>query len=872
MRNAMILWGKTDRNDSTRFHPLLCHLLDTAAVAEALLPRFGNGFETPTPWVLYLCAIHDIGKVDPEFQCKAPQLRGLLLEAGWDVPSYREGFRHEGRSAEWIAQSLRTLGSDADSRIVIRQAITGHHGRFRTETPLDEDPIWRDARDAVACEVSRILDLPAGAPPPIRNASAEGVRLTGLIVLADWIASNDELFRYSGIGITVPLDRYFDFAREEAARAVSRLAFNTEATTSTSPPSFAQVWPGRMPRASQAAAERLCGGGLPPGLAIIEAPTGEGKTEAAIYMAECWNRALNRSGLYIALPTQATSNQIHRRYAEHLRSTSPDRTPPRLIHGMAWLLDDDVPEATSQIDGETGDEERSLDWFRNQKRALLATEGVGTVDQALIAALNVKHGFLRLLGLTGKVLIIDEVHAYDEYMTTIMERLLQWCATLRVPVILLSATLSKRQKLRLLEAYGGANASLGAASPEAYPLITVVPLDGIPMIEPVEPDPSRDRTITVEKHFGLLDDAEATAQLAIDATRNGGCACVLVNTVGAAQATYEAIRAHGEEDAYLFHARFPAGRRDDIEREITGLFGPNAGESGRPARPLRAIVVGTQVLEQSLDIDFDVMISQIAPVDLLLQRAGRLHRHARGPRQTGPAAVLHILLPPDESLDFGSTAWVYMRLPLLRTMAALHTRSHIKLPADYRVLIESVYGDPEIPATIISAEELNSAEAEWRADAAAAEHEAAEHLLPSPDPIVFSIAELAQRPVEEDEDGGRQDYFHARTRRGEETLTVLVLEEPDLISATRANAAPHRDQLRLLFRQKAGIPNWWLIGLNPAEGYEVPFVGPRWLRGAWVLPLQGGEWRGYDAGDRQVTIRNDVQLGLSRQTTSQKRR
>jgi len=903
------LWAKSYPDDPDRSHPLWCHLLDVAAVCEALVPRFGGVPSLPGAWLLYLVALHDIGKADARFQGKAP----ALVPPG--VPTASEGdcrgFRHEARSAEWITASLtaQLWGWEKEAARVVAQATRGHHGDFRADAYNETEWPWVDfygaRRDELAALVARALDVQPAARQRFTDASAEGIKLAGLIVLADWIASNPETYRYPALYPKDPPhqepDAYFAAARAEAQRAVRSLELDAgRAAPAAGRHGFTDIWPGLKafpPRPSQQALQdALQGAGVPPGLAIIEAPMGEGKTEAAVYLAACWGRP----GAYIALPTQATGNQMHRRYARFLRERDPNGPPPRLVHGMAWLQDDVAPEDVSRTEGEDDRERlRSREWFASAKRALLAQDGVGTVDQVLMAALNVKHGFLRLLGLTTKTLIIDEVHAYDVYMTTLMKTLLRWCRALDVPVILLSATLSRTQKAALAEAYGGAEAlPPRAARPEdePYPLLTFVPREGPAFTQEVPADPSWDRAIKVECHPATLDDPEETARLAREAVAGGGCACVLANTVASAQKIFRALQADPPPDTplFLFHARFRAERRQQIEDQVVGLFGKGPEGGPNPNRPPRAILVATQVVEQSLDIDFDVMLSQVAPIDLLLQRAGRLHRHRENdPRPTGPQAVLHVLLPPpgvDVQPDFGGIEvkkwgddWrgVYDRAALLRTLALLESKPEIHLPADFRPLIEGCYGDAPLPISTIPLEWIQQAETLRDDRRAASERAAKTHLVPDPAPHVFQYAPL-DPSVDEGEEGERASFFRAQTREGDDSRAVLVLHDSEMVAAVRRGAEqerapdqewrPGKEQLKALFLQKAALPAYWLSRVTAAEGYEMLTEVPKRLRHHVILIMQGGRWEGIqrhhnkDAGKdsvNRVTITDDPVLGLS---------
>ena len=901
------LWAKSYQNDPQRFHPLWCHILDVAAVCEALLPRFGGIEELPKEWLLYLVGLHDVGKADARFQGKAPELvPGLAAKGVLDKPGNCVGFRHEARSADWIMAQLSITWGPGAARVIM-QAIRGHHGDFQAGSQPGADyreqsdypqffDYYSPLREQLAKLIADTVQLPLLTLPQFSDASAAGMKLSGLIVLSDWIASNAETYHYPNLQTDTEPAAYYAAAREEAREAVRRLELDaTEADSEPVVQAFAKVWPEcTVLRPSQKALEEAVYAGVPPGLAIIEAPMGEGKTEAALYLAACWNRR----GAYIALPTQATSNQMHGRYETFLARTAPGRAP-RLVHGMAWLLDKVTPEEGARTEGIDNEERQiSWEWFASAKRALLASDGVGTVDQVLMAALNVKHGFLRFLGLTTKTLIIDEVHAYDVYMTTLMKTLLQWCRVLDIPVILLSATLSRRQKRELAEAYGGPGALssvLSDASLEPYPLLTFVPREGKSFVKEVPLEEGRRRTVVLQRHPGVLHEAAETARLAQEAVAGGGCACVLTNTVGAAQAVFQALQALlPAEELFLFHARFRAERRQEIEEQIVTLFGKNAGDK----RPRRAIVVGTQVLEQSLDIDFDVMLTQIAPIDLLLQRCGRLHRHVPVTRPADQPAVLHLLLPDDngELPDFKGMGvkrvktkkgieWrgVYDQATLLRTLALLEARAAFHLPADFRPLIESCYGDVPLPVSSISAEWIESAEKLREERRASSEQKAKIHLIASPDEEEFSYADKPEPAVSEGEEGERASFFRAQTREGSDTRNVLVLHDPALIAEVRRGShlekdkdqewRPTRKMLRHLFLQKASLPVYWLAGIEPAEGYEwiAAADAPKRLRHHAILLMTKGVWGGIPAkgvvkGDShtagKVTITDDDTLGL----------
>ncbi|MCW3094561.1 MAG: cas3 [Chthonomonadaceae bacterium] len=905
------LWAKSKPypNDSASYHALWRHLLDVAAVCGALLRRFGPVGNLPDIWVMYLAAMHDIGKADPQFQNKDDRLAALLSERGFTLHDEKTAFRHEARSAEWIRPHLAQHSWNRHASRVVSEAICGHHGDFHAADHNDDrfyeedqphlkarTAQWRDLRTELAGIVRDALGLTDFAAPEFADASAVGVQLAGLIVLSDWIASNDELYRYDQLATEDNPRAYFTASQQRATKIVHALEFDRVGPPLESPLQplqFCDVWPQITTlRPFQVALESACRTGLPPGLAILEAPMGEGKTEAAIYLALHWNRLLGREGLYIALPTMATSNQMHSRYHTFLKTRHG--ITPRLIHGMSWLRESDTPENEVTTDGDPEEPRRARDWFGNAKRAILAPEGVGTVDQVLMAALNVKHGFLRFLGLSARTLIIDEVHAYDVYMNVLMRRLLAWCRTLRIPVILLSATLSRDQKHSLLKAYGSTPPSEEAdPACDAYPLLTFAPWDTPAFRSPEitqSPIQTQPRTVHLVKHHGLLPQREKEAKqaayrriakLACELATPGGCICVLLNTVADAQSVYQALGDYPHK--LLFHARFPAERRGEIETKVLEMFGKGPdGNPENPKRPERFILVCTQVVEQSLDVDFDVMMTSLAPIDLLLQRSGRVWRHER-PNRPHSAPALHLLMPeqgifadPQSSASaFGATGRVYKRhTALYLTLAELDQREEFRLPADFRPLIEACYGAHPCPSNVAPLLYQQALETSKRDDAQDA-HAAFNHLIAEPSRREFKLVKMHES-VEEGEEGEAASYFRARTRLGDDSRNALFIEDHSIEQAIKAGVAAKQlgdDRnhafrgyavLRRLFLQKAGFPAWWLNDLEPAPGYEWirEREGPQWTRRHIVFLLQNREWRGRK-GTSDVLLRNDPDLGLT---------
>ena len=567
------LWAK-----SRPRHPLWKHLLDAAAVSLALRSPLARQ-EWSDEQVALIVGLHDIGKADAGFEHQVPEFSESLTLAGF--PAIADArCRHERLSARFVRTKLTKAGT-YEFAAAVGRTVLAHHG-YWNESARDVAPEYARAQEQIGRMLKKVLgvtEFPKQAPDD--DLSDLGMRLAGHIVLCDWIASNDEFFTDRRLMATEEPKDYFGHARRVAKDWVVRLGFDRD-KSSGKPADVVS-----LPRPIQ---EALLNHDIPPGLVIIEAPMGEGKTEAAWILAEKW-RDKGYLGMYMALPTMATSDSLHGRYRDDYLKRLGRGEDAKLVHGMAWLRDDKEPEKSPEVDEPGGDQSLAAAWFRPTRRAMLAAHGVGTVDQAMLAGMHVKFGFLRLFGLADRVLVIDEVHAYDAYMSAIIGRLLQWCACLKIPVILLSATLSARQRAAMLEAYGATGGDPGPKAP--YPLITVVEKGKEPR-PPVKADPSQSRTLKIETHPGLLGDTKKTAAKAAELVKAGGCCCVIVNTVKQAQAVYAALKLP-DDQKLLFHARFTAGDRQQITERVLSMFGKECA-----SRPEKFALVATQVVEHSL--------------------------------------------------------------------------------------------------------------------------------------------------------------------------------------------------------------------------------------------------------------------------------
>lgn len=820
------LWAKSNPR-----HPLWKHLLDVAAVAFVLpFPMGEKGWTREL--ISFLAGCHDIGKADYCFQSQVPDLfREITAEKGWETGD--SPCRHERLSAQFLKAWLREKQVDEYTADAISRSILSHHGHWDQQArPVGLK--YAAAQSELVDMIYQVLGSPPIPTQKIENLSSFGICLSGHIVLSDWIASNEDFFSDPDLTNKDDPDDYFKTTCGVAAHWVRNLSLER----STAPGD-----PGRIIKTPRPVQDLLLREDIPPSLVIIEAPMGEGKTEAAWILAEKWKGA-GYSGMYIALPTMATSDSLFFRYRDDYLGNMGIHGDVKLVHGMAWLRDDKEPHKAIET-GEAGDDASVAHaWFRPTRRAMLSEHGVGTIDQAMLAGMNAKFGFLRLYGLAKRVLVIDEVHAYDAYMSAIICRLLQWCSCLRIPVILLSATLSSWQRWEMAKAYGAVDGFEGTEAP--YPLVTVAEADKKTLS--YSTTASMTKMLQIEFLQGLFGDAGRTAQKALELVQNGGCCCVILNTVRQAQAVYRELNLPPEEKM-LFHARFTASDRQRITEKVLALFGKDTAK-----RPEKFILVATQVVEQSLDVDFDHMITEIAPVDLLLQRSGREHRHRR--RKQNP--VLHVLLPDfhsDEDLSFGATDWIYAKKPLLRTLAFLSGRKVLHLPGDFRKAIECCYGKQVWQQGAVPWELIEKADQEWDKETQTLQREGSRFALSPPNRRFYRPIE--NDPVGDDSDDG--NGWRAKTRLGANDRTVFLAEETKINSLTGGDLS--MDYVRHIYRQTVKLP-FYLPVFSPCHSFAAAVEAKGKLRGLLILPLNfDGIWQGEGKGKTyQVSYNNELGL------------
>lgn len=638
--------------------PEHCHIV--GEVARALIARYPKAMRSLLfpAGAEFAAACHDLGKVSP---CFFEKLRRACTTPPEGLPTLgiNPVLEHNWGGHAGVSQ----VTADAEGAPKWVPEILGQHHGFsppvdgkRADAAVFGGAPWLAQRHALIEELKRCLNCDWPQPALVAQARL----LAGLTSVADWIGSG-KYFEDPALPWQPRIAQALDDAGFMPPRYRADL-------------SFRDIF-GFAPRAAQT---QLIEAATTPGVYVLEAPMGLGKTEAALFAGYQLLQRGEACGIYFALPTQLTSNKIYGRFNRFLDHVLAKDCPQRglLLHANAWLVETEMGE-----EGRPGGA-----WFHHKKRGLLAPFAVGTIDQALMAAMHVKHGFVRAFGLAGKVVILDEVHTYDAYTGTLLDALVALLRELHCTVIILSATLYQARRSRLLNA---------ALASDAYPLITAVSEAAAVRELPVEADAS----IRVAVH--TAPDERAAVQEALDRAAQGQQVLWIENTVKDAQQRYLDLASRAVElgvECGLLHSRYTMADRQRIEDRWVDLFGkPGFAKRAEHGR----ILVGTQVLEQSLDMDADFLVTRFAPTDMLLQRMGRLWRHAETPRPASARCEAWLLAPePDAAIQspqaaFGASAFVYAPYVLCRSLEVWLARDAVDLPQDIRGLIEATYVDRE---------------------------------------------------------------------------------------------------------------------------------------------------------------------------------
>lgn len=873
---ARSVWAKFGYDPESRhWLPLWLHLLDAAVVAEHLArtwlaPTAGDlierefaGSTSGLPpadefrlLASWIAGVHDIGKCTPAFSVQVPNRDDRMKEAGLDhKPSeVLKPERHKMPHAlaghlimsSWLRNEHGWAKGPAEA---LASVVGAHHGIPPTTAALTTDTSGREhllgeggAWDTTRRELLDLVTRRTQAGPLLPQWAQHKwsqpflVELSGLVIVADWIASTEAYFPL--------LDLDDDGAR--------LLALKTHASRTAAGLHRLEIPAPWRPRDDGADADALLADrfDLPegtratdvqarvlaaartmelPGLLIVQESTGGGKTEAALMAAEVLAARTGRSGVLFALPTQATTDAMFTREIDWLtriedayaEGGSPTTFAAQLLHGRSRLneearalrhrgyqIRDRLLGSLGGDDADNADEEGAvrcgprptdigrdedavrqagsrradlaiLAWFNGRKKAMLSDFVVTTVDHVLFGAMRSPHLAMRHLGLSRKVVIVDEVHSYSTYMNVYLDRVLTWLAAYGVPVVLLSATLSEARCTAMVDAYRRGLRLAAGEQPSRRPDPQVVHTPFPCLVTASAQSPEVVSTTSGRRSTARIErlGRDDLVPLLEGALADGGCALIVRNTVRRAQETYELLRERFGEDVGLNHARFTIGDRLTKDKDLLDRFGPPRAARQRPHR---AIVVATQVVEQSLDVDFDLLVTDLAPIDLVLQRMGRLHRHERPrpPRLAEPTCWIDWLpsaTSDDPSLERGAMT-IYGEQDMLMSAAALdrviNGSGAVTVPDDVHDLIEAVYG-PDAPVPSLWCAALARARETYETESRAKQDAAQGFLLREPDRAGkrASLVDWLHTTASDSEEEGR-----AQVRDGEDSLEVILLD------------------------------------------------------------------------------------------------
>lgn len=731
-------WGKTRRGEKEGgddYHLLCWHSLDVAAMGYWMVKRNIYGLagyfrqlgiadtEQAAQFFAWLLCWHDIGKFARSFQ-------QIYTHPNLNAPTEsRKNYEKISHATlgywlwnTWLSEHPELFPRSVLPARKLKRVIamwmpvtTGHHGRppqgiRELDNFLSQDKEAAQEFLASIKALFPLIEIPAfwDEDDGIELVQQLSWLISAAVVLADWTGSSARLF--PRIARTMPIETYWQQTQEKAQAALAVFPLSSSVASFSSVNTLFPFIRQPTPLQQKALEVEVDQNG--PQLFILEDVTGAGKTEAALILTHRLMAAGKAQGLFFGLPTMATANAMFDRLAKSWLALYESTSRPSLVlaHSARGLMERFNQSLwTGDLSGSEEPDEKQgcAAWFADSnKKALLAEVGVGTLDQAMMAVMPFKHNNLRLLGLSNKILLADEIHAYDAYMSRILESLIENQARNGNTTILLSATLSQQQRDRLVAAFARgtkSNVEAPLLGHDDYPWLTLVTAKNV-VSQHVATRKEVARRVGVSWLYSETDCIERIEQ----AVRQGRCVAWIRNSVDDAIRIYRHLLARGmipAENLSLFHSRFAFYDRQRIETETLKLFGK--GESSQRAG---RVLIATQVIEQSLDIDMDVMISDLAPVDLLIQRAGRLQRHTRDRnsqlKESGQderdAPELLVLAPewsdePREdwfSSAMRNSAYVYPdhgRLWL--TQRVLREQGAIRMPQSARLLIESVYAD-----------------------------------------------------------------------------------------------------------------------------------------------------------------------------------
>jgi CRISPR-associated endonuclease/helicase Cas3 len=780
------------------WHPLLAHSADVAATAEALLTQtilrarlasligWDELSDVHVARLAALAALHDAGKVTQGFQNRA---FGKKPESDHVTPMvnvYNASDPLAYRAPLGVAD-LQNWSDDLDVLGHLLLATFGHHGA--PVKPGTHDPmLWeasdiRDPRAGLARLDTHVREwFPSaydGVSSPFPATPIFQHAFNGLLTLADWIGSDETLFPFADTTET-PMKR----ARSHAAEAVSELFLDPSGPRAAlhEDSGFDQIleepdWdPYPIQRAVRDVPLHDNGG-----LAVLESDTGSGKTEAALARyVRLFRRGLV-DGLYFAVPTRTAATQLHDRVTAAVRRLFPEEQRPPVVQAVPGYIKADDMTATrlpNSFAVRWDEDIQHRGWAaESSKRYLAGPIAVGTVDQVLLSTLQASHAHMRATALLRHFLVVDEVHASDAYMTRLMDRVLDQHLAAGGHALLMSATLGASARVRLTTDDGNMP-DQDTAEAEDYPLVTHVDADR------TDPESthavSSDASKTVApKLCGDADAPEDVAQRALGYAQDGARVLIIRNLVDDCIQTQKELESLAEDKDFLFgvndtpaphHSRFAPDDRQRLDNAVENIFGPDTPNRG-------IVAVATQTVEQSLDLDADLMITDLCPMDVLLQRIGRLHRHSRD-RPGGYETARCVVLTPeerglaphisDDGQAFGphGLGTVYGDLRILDTTWSVLENDNLapwQIPEDNRTLVERATHPDALRAVVTGGDDAWHRHEQWVLGSKQADRQATGHVA------IDRTEPFGAEPFPD-------DLGTAKTRLGQEDYRVKLPE------------------------------------------------------------------------------------------------
>lgn len=748
-KKELALWGKKNEVDGQYFWlPLIVHLIDTKNVITFLYTHWlddgqrklieQNLGPKAENIIQFLGYIHDIGKATPAFQIKQSRWNNSDLDQEIIEHLLKAGFKDINDKLPLAEKSPHNFAGEA---ILLNYGVEasfaallgGHHGKpcdhnlkndiadhtanyYQKDLDTDVQEVWKKIQldffefGLEECGLSNASEI-----PKIKQEIA--VELEGLLIMADWLASSEYFNEDKSLPMfnLIPLtDEEFILDKNWLKRRFQR-AIKTWFLDGVWMPQrisdidayFREIWnfsPRHVQKEMLTAIRTI----IEPGIIVIEAPMGIGKTEIALAAAQQVAAVKGKSGVFVGLPTQATSNAMFSRVKTWLNTIGQeqgDRFSINLAHSKAGFNMEfsNLPLAENMESEETDTSVSVNQWFLG-KKSVLSKFNVGTIDNLLQMGLKQRHLFLKHLGFADKVIIIDEVHSYDAYMSSYLKKVLTWLGAYDVPVILLSATLPYETREDLVKAYLAGKCGISVKKltkvisferKTDYPLLTFSDGDKVNQLADFKQDTQQKIEVVRLK----LDDQELGEKI-LDEISEGGIAGVIVNTVARAQTLARIINSlDANVNLLVLHSSFLSSDRARLETKLQQLIGKNL-----TGRPKQLVVIGTQVLEQSLDIDFDVLFTDIAPMDLLMQRIGRLQRHHR----VRPENLQQARVFVSEIEKFGcygdANQLIYSRYILMKT--DYYLPAEIEIPTDISKLVNLTYSSEIFTRNDLSSDEI----------------------------------------------------------------------------------------------------------------------------------------------------------------------